>query len=131
MATGFMQRWKGKTSAAYSSHLAQNWATSPAITASATQTRVGGTPLSYLINVLGTVAAIGNSVTLKPMQPGDFQVVFNRAANAAWVWPNSAAVGIDAGAAGANCVLSGGNRCIYWCITPTLIVSSLLGAVSA
>jgi hypothetical protein len=131
MATGFTQRFKGKISAAYALSQAQNWAVSSSITASATQTRVGGTPLTYLLNVIGTVATIGNAVTLKPMAPGDFQVVFNRGALAASVFPNSAAVGIDAGAAGAAATLSAGNKAIFWCLTPTLIVSTQLGAVAS
>jgi hypothetical protein len=132
MATGFTQRFKGKIVGAYVNAQAMNYVVSPALTASTTQTRIGGTPLPALLNYIATCATAGNAVTLKPMVPGDFQVVMNRAAtNAASVFPNSAAVGIDAGAAGAAATLSAGNRAIFWCLTPTLIVSTLLGAVSA
>jgi hypothetical protein len=131
MPTGFTQRFKGKIIGAAVSAQAMNYSVSGTITASPTQTRIGGTPLPFLLNNIATVATIGNAVTLKPMAPGDFQIVFNRGANPASVFPNSAAVGIDALAAGAAATLSAGKNAFFWCMTPTLVVSAQIGPTAA
>ena len=102
-----------------------------ALTASVTQTLVGGLALTKGINVLTTVANTGDSVTLPLMVAGDEVIVDNQGAHNAWVYPHSSGVAIDAGSAGAKVVLTAAARCLYIYTTANQVRSYLLGATSA
>lgn len=102
-----------------------------ALTASTTQTLVGGLALTKGINVLTTVANTGDSVTLPTMAVGDEVIVDNQGAYNAWVYPFGSGVAIDAGSAGAKVVLTAGARCLYVYTAANQVRSYLLGATSA
>lgn len=101
------------------------------ITASTTHSIAGGTALTAETNVVSTVANIGDAVTLFALQPGQSQEVYNAGANAAAVYPASASVAIDGGAAGAAATLSSGKRAKFTCTAANTIVSAQLGVASA
>lgn len=101
------------------------------ITASATQTLAGATALTSKINVVSTSAASGNAVSLPALSPGQSVTVFNDGANPISVFPAAGTIAIDGGTAGAAVTLTNAKRCVYYCVSATVIKSAQLGAVSA
>lgn len=96
-----------------------------------------GTNLATALPLLQTVteitaAAASTGVSLKALQPGQQQIVFNEnSGQTITVYPASTAYTIDGGSAGAGVNLSNNNRCAYLCVAPGVIVSAQLGAVSS
>ncbi len=74
------------------------------ITASTTQTQAAATALTTTFNRLDTVANSGDAVKLISVADGDFQVVINRGANQAQIFPNTGDK-IDTGAVDASTTL--------------------------
>jgi len=101
------------------------------LTASTTQTLVGALALTAQVNILGTVANSGDSVSLLPSAVGTWQEVWNQGANPAWVYPHASGDTIDGGGAGAKVVLTNGKRALFRCVVAGTWVSAQLGAVSA
>lgn len=102
-----------------------------AITASTTQTRVGGTALTEALNRVTTVANAGDAVTLPALAAGQSVVVFNDGANPASVFPNGASDAIDGGSAGAAVTLTNAKRAVFVCVAANTIVSAQLGVPAA
>lgn len=102
-----------------------------ALTASATQTRAGGTALTKAINRVTTVATSGNAVTLPSLAAGQSCIVINDGANPMSVFPNGASGTIDGGSAGAAVTLTNTKRARFICVATNTIISAQLGAVSA
>lgn len=91
-----------------------------------------GVPVTSTVSQFSSVGA-GGAVVLqcggKASAP-QFQDIYNNGGQALLVFPP---VGwqIDGGAVNASVTLSNGNRCRYTAVSPGVILSSLLGAVSA
>ncbi len=102
-----------------------------ALTASTTQTRVGGLALTNRINRLTTVANAGDAVTLPALAAGQRVIVINAGAHAASVFPNGSSDAIDGGTAGAAVTLTNPNRAEFICIAANTIISAQLGSASA
>ncbi len=101
------------------------------ITASTTQTRVGGYALTKALNVVATAANSGDAVTLPAMTAGQSVTIFNNGANPIKVFPNGSGDTIDGGSAGASVTLTNANRCAFECVAAGVILSAKLGAVSS
>lgn len=101
------------------------------LTASTTQTQVGGLPLTAQVNVVATVANAGDAVTLPSLEAGQWVDVYNAGAHAMSVFPFGAADTIDGGGAAAAVTLTNPKRCRFTCVSAGVIVSAQLGAVSA
>jgi hypothetical protein len=87
------------------------------ITASATQSQAGATPLTFMFNRVTTVASIGNAVRLPPGILGLSICIINAAANAMQVYADSSdTVSGLAGSAGVSHM--GGSTAWYTCVTP-------------
>lgn len=96
-----------------------------------------GATLATALPLLSTVtqvtaAAALTGVSLRALQPGQQQIVFNAGSGQTiTVYPASASYTIDGGGAGAGVSLSNNSRCAYLCIAPGVIISAQLGAVSS
>lgn len=101
-----------------------------AITASTTQTQVGGTALTTQINRITTCANSGDAVTLAALTAGQSQTIYNDGANPAKVFPASG-MAIDGGSANAAVTLTNAKRAIFTCVAANVIISAQLGVVSA
>lgn len=101
-----------------------------AITASTTQTQVGGTALTTQQNRISVCANSGDAVTLAALTPGQSQTIYNDGAQPAKVFPASG-MAIDGGSANASVPLANAKRCKYQCIATNVIISAQLGVVSA
>ncbi len=101
------------------------------ISASATQTRAGGTALTKGVNNITTCAVSGDAVTMPALAAGNSVVIFNNGAQPASVFPDGASDTIDGGSGGAAVTLTNGKRCIYFCLATNTIISAQLGVVSA
>ncbi len=101
------------------------------LTASTTQTRVGGLALTKRVNRVTTVANASDAVTLPALLPGQSVDVYNAGSHAMSVFPNGSADAIDGGTAGAAVTLTNALRCRYTCVAANTIVSAQLGAASA
>ncbi len=99
---------------------------SATVSASVTQTRVGGTALTNFWNNVTTVGTTGDAVTLGALGNGQAQVVFNNGANSASVFPNGASDTIDGGSAGAAVTLGTSQGAIYVKVTTNTIISLAL-----
>ncbi|MDB5448312.1 MAG: hypothetical protein JWQ97_3629 [Phenylobacterium sp.] len=97
-----------------------------ALTASTTQTRVGGLALTKAINRVSTAVTSGDAVTLAALTPGQSQVVINDGASPIKVFPNGASDQIDGGTAGASVTLTNAKRCRFTCLATNVIVSQLM-----
>lgn len=97
-----------------------------ALTASTTQTRVGGLALTKAVNRVSTAANAGDAVTLAALSPGQSQVVINDGANPIKVFPNGASDQIDGGTAAASVTLTNAKRCRFTCLATNVIVSQLM-----
>jgi hypothetical protein len=95
------------------------------LTASTTQTRVGGTAMTKAINRFSTVANSGDAGTLPALAAGQSVVVVNDGANPMKVFPNGASDQIDGGTAGASVTLTNAKRCTFTCLAANIIVSQL------
>lgn len=102
-----------------------------ALTASTTQTRVGGLALTKAVNRVTTVANSGDAVTLPALAAGQSVIVINDGANPAKVFPNGASDTIDGGAGGAAVTLTNAKKAEFICVAANTIISAQLGAVSA
>jgi hypothetical protein len=100
------------------------------ITASTTQTRVGGTALTKAVNVVSTAANSGDAVTLPALTAGQSVAIYNDGANPIKVFPNGASDQIDAVSAGASVTLTNALRCEFTCTATNVIKSAKLGATS-
>ncbi len=89
-------------------------------------TLADATPLRTAITQLATVAA-ATGVALASLTPGKSQVIYHNGASTLTVYAPSGYL-VD-GAASVS--LSAAARCVYTCIAPGVIISALLGAVSA
>lgn len=102
-----------------------------AIVASTTHTLAGATSLTSMINVISTVANVGDALRLPTLMPGQEVTIYNQGANAASIYPSDGSTAIDGGAAGAAVPLSASKRCRYICVAPGVIISAQLGAPAA
>lgn len=101
-----------------------------AITASVTQTQVGGTALTTALNRITTCANSGDAVTLAALTPGQSQIIYNDGANPAKVFPATGG-NIDGAGANAAVTLTNAKRAIFTCFATNVIISAQLGVVSA
>jgi hypothetical protein len=101
------------------------------LTASTTQTLVGGLALTSSINRFTTVANANDAATLAALAVGQHQDVYNAGAHPMSVFPGASGATIDGGSAGAKVTLTNALRCRYTCIAANTIISAQLGAVSA
>ncbi|MGH6845794.1 MAG: hypothetical protein ACRECU_13995 [Methylocella sp.] len=134
MATGFMQRWKGKTSIAAATIAALTVTGSSTVTVGNALTAVGtdrptSLALTNLINNI-TTAAAGTGVTLPPGVVGQHYVVFNAGANAIKVYGNGSDT-IDGAAGATGVTLTNAKRAKFFCVAANTIISAQLGVVSA
>lgn len=74
-----------------------------------------------------TVAA-NTGAALAAMKPGQSQVIFNDGASPLTVYALNANYTIDGAA---SVPLANGKRCVYFCVSPGIIISAQLGVVSA
>lgn len=102
-----------------------------ALSASATQTRAGGTAMTKRVNRFTTVASSGNAGTLPALAVGQSVEVYNDGANPMSVFPNGASNTIDGGSGGAAVTLTNTKRARFTCVATNTIISAQLGAVSA
>ena len=102
-----------------------------ALTASTTQTRVGGLALTKKFNRLTTVTNAADAVTLPALIAGQSAFVWNDGAHAASVFPNGASDAIDGGSAGAAVTLTNAKHAMFLCVATNVIVSAQLGVASA
>ena len=102
-----------------------------ALTASATQTRVGGLALTKAWNRFTTVGVSGNAATLPNLSIGQSCIVVNDGANPMKVFPYSATGVIDAAGAGNAVTLTNAKRCRFTMVAANTIISTQLGATSA
>ncbi|CAB4122737.1 hypothetical protein UFOVP28_37 [uncultured Caudovirales phage] len=88
------------------------------LTASATQTQAGGTPITAAISKFTTVATVGNAATLPLATPGTEYMVINAAANAVQVFPY---LGDSINGIGANAsiYLLPGDTVTFYCTSAT------------
>lgn len=103
----------------------------PAVSVTAGESAAGAAaaaavPLFAAINQLATVAAATGAL-LAALTPGQSQVVFNDGANSVTIYARSGYT-IDGAA---NVPLANAKRCIYYCVSPGVIISAQLGVVSA
>jgi hypothetical protein len=85
--------------------------------------------LKAAINQVATAAA-STGVALSDLAPGYSQTVFNAGVSTLTVYaPNGITIDTVAGATGVP--LSAAARCRYTCVAPGVVISALLGAVSA
>lgn len=101
------------------------------LTASTTQTRVGGLALTSQMNRVTTAAVSGDAVTLPALSAGQWVDVYNAGANPISVFPNGASDTIDGGSGGASVALANAKRCRYTCFAANTLISAQLGVVSA
>jgi len=101
------------------------------VTASTTQTLIGGTPLTGQVNQISVTANTGDSVTLPALAVGQSCLVINSGGHNAWVYPHASGVAIDGGAAGAKVVLTTLYAALFTCVATNTIVSSGRGTVSS
>jgi hypothetical protein len=100
------------------------------LTASATQTQVGGLALTKDWNIIATCATTGNAVTLATLVAGQSQTVVNNGANAAKVFPATSG-NIDGAGANAAVTLTNGKAAIFMCTATNVIQSFQIGPASA
>lgn len=104
------------------------------IIASTTHTRAGATPLTTLINVIGTCANSGDAVGLPAATAANVGLeidVYNAGANPAGVYPKGASDIIDGASAGASVTLTNANRARFVCTAVNTWISAQHGATSA
>jgi len=101
------------------------------ITASATQTLAGATPITSAVTIIGTCSSSGNAIGLPTALAGQICVILNAGANPASVFPASASDTVDSGGAGAAATLTNGKRAIFFCTAAGAWTSSQLGVASA
>jgi hypothetical protein len=83
------------------------------ITAGTTQTQAGATALTAKVNVLGTVANANDGVVLRAAATGDIQIVINKGANIAKVYPNTSDT-IDGGSANVAITIPVGGAYVFY-----------------
>jgi hypothetical protein len=94
------------------------------LTASATQTQAGGTPITASIAGFSTVGGAGNAATLPPSRPGMIITVINETATSMQVFPASQTQGgatggdlIKPGAQNASINVTNAAPTIFYCMT--------------
>ena len=89
--------------------------TSSEITASATQTQAGGTPITTEVVLIGTVATENDAVTMPPALAGDHVLIYNNSGTTAHLFPASGdnldGVGVDTSRA-----IGGSAAFDLWCV---------------